>query len=291
MEVGLGGKLDATNVVRPLCSVITSIALDHQQYLGNTIRKIAAEKAGIIKKGVPAVAGCGDPAAEEVMRRRAKAVGARLVELGGELVIQNVRMRGGRAAMDLKTPLRSYTNLKLSLAGEFQTRNAALAVAAAEALEPFRIGASDIRRGLLNTRWEGRLDEYRAERRTLLDGAHNPAAAAILRDYLKQRKETEIHMIFGAMRDKNIQEVGAILFPLVKHIYLTPLSNPRAARPEDLADMFPDCRGRMTICRDMKSALRTAWANCPPQGLTLITGSLYLIGDILPLVQCSAALV
>jgi dihydrofolate synthase/folylpolyglutamate synthase len=288
MEVGLGGKLDATNVIKPLCSIITSIALDHQQYLGNTIKKIAAEKAGIIKKGIPVISGCGDPAAEEVVRRRAKAVKTRLLELGGDLVIQNVRMRGGRATMDLQTPARRYTNLKLSLAGEFQTRNAALAVAAVETLEQFGVGSGDIRRGLSGTRWEGRLDEYGAARRTLFDGAHNPAAAAILYEYLKQRKESEIHMVFGAMRDKNIQEVAAILFPLAKRIYLTPLLNTRAAAPEDIANMFPDCRGRMTICRDMTSALRTAWANCPPSGLTLITGSLYLVGDLLPVVKRSA---
>ena len=288
IEVGLGGKLDATNIIRPLCSVITSIALDHQQYLGNTIRKIAEEKAGIIKKGVPAIAGCGDPAADDVIRRRAKAVGTRLMELGSELIIQNVRTRGGHATMDLQTPTRCYTNLKLSLAGEFQTRNAALAVAAVETLEPFRIGAVNIRRGLSGTRWEGRLDEYRATRRTLFDGAHNPAAAAILGDYLKQRNESEIHMVFGAMRDKTVKDVGDILFPLAKHIYLTPLSNTRAAAPEDIANMFPDCRERMTICRDMKSALRAAWANCPPSGLTLITGSLYLVGDLLAGVRRSA---
>ena len=286
MEVGLGGKLDATNVIKPLCSVITSISLDHQQYLGNTIRKISAEKAGIIKKGVPAISGCGDTAAEEVMRRRAKTVGTSLLELGGDMVIQNVMMRGGRATMDLQTPARRYANLKLSLAGEFQTRNAALAVAAVETLEPFfHIEAANIRRGLSNTRWEGRLDEYRATRRTLLDGAHNPAAAEILRDYLKQRKESEIHMVFGAMRDKNIRDVAAVLFPLAKHVYLTPLSNTRAARPEDIVDMFPGCSGRVTICRDIKSALRTAWSVCPPSGLTLITGSLYLVGDLLPFVQ------
>ena len=289
IEVGLGGKLDATNVVRPLCSIITSIALDHQQYLGNTIRKIAAEKAGIIKKSVPVISGCGGPAAEEVVRRRAKTMETRLLELGGNLIIQKVHMRNGRATMNLQTPLRRYSNLKLSLAGEFQTLNAALAVAAVETLEPFCIGVGDIRHGLSNTRWEGRLDEYLAERRTLLDGAHNPAAAAILSAYLKQWEKSEIHMIFGAMRDKNIQEVVAALFPLAKHIYLPPLLNTRATAPDDIANMFPDFRERITICRDIKSALRTAWAGCPPSGLTLITGSLYLVGDLLRVVQRSAA--
>ena len=288
IEVGLGGKLDATNVIRPLCSVITGIALDHQQYLGNTIGKIAAEKAGIIKKGVPVISGCGDPAAKEVVRRRAKAAGARLLKSGEDIIVKNVRMCGGRAIMDLQTPARSYTNIKLSLAGEFQARNAALAVAAVETLEPFNIDADSIHRGLSGTRWEGRLDEYRAVRRTLLDGAHNPEAAATLRDYLERRGESDIHMVFGAMRDKNIREAGAILFPLAKHIYLTPLSNTRAATPEEIVDMFPDYRDRMTIRRDMKAALRSAWVKCPPSGLTLITGSLYLVGDLLPFVQRSA---
>ena len=188
--------------------------------------------------------------------------------------------------MDFETPARRYTNLKPSLAGEFQTRNAAMAIAAVETLEQyFHIETANIRRGLSSTRWEGRLDEYRAARRTLLDGAHNPAAAEILRDFLKQRKESEIHLVFGAMRDKNIREVAAVLFPLAKHIYLTPLLNTRAARPEDIADMFPEYGGRMTICRDIKSALRASWSSCPPSGLTLITGSLYLVGDLLPSVQ------
>ena len=288
IEVGLGGKLDATNVIQPLCSVITSIALDHQQYLGNTIRKIATEKAGIIKKNVPVISGCCDQTAEEVVRRRAKALGTRLVELGGDLIVQKARTRDGRAVMNLQTPARSYSNLKLSLSGEFQTLNAALAVAAIETLEPFRIGIEDIRHGLSNARWEGRLDEYRAERRTLLDGAHNPAAAVILHDHLKQWEKSEIHMIFGAMRDKNIQKVGAVLFPLAKHIYLTPLLNTRAAAPDDIANMFPDFRERITICRDMKSALRAAWKDCPQSGLTVVTGSLYLVGGLMRLVRHSA---
>ena len=285
IEVGLGGKLDATNVIHPLCSVITSIAFDHQQYLGSTIEEIAAEKAGIIKKGVPVIAGCCNPAAGEVIRHRAETVGTSLLELGRDLVIQNTFMRDGRATMDLQTPTHCYTNIELSLAGEFQTRNAALAVAAVEALESFRIGDTTIYRGLSNARWEGRLDEYQALRRTLLDGAHNPAAAATLHDYLKQRNDTEIHMVFGAMRDKNIREVAALLFPLAKRVYLAQLSNTRAAQPEDVANMFPDFHDRIATHSDGETALSAAWANCPPSGLTLVTGSLYLVGDLLPVVQ------
>ena len=291
MEVGLGGKLDSTNVIHPLVSVITGIALDHQQYLGNTIRRIAAEKAGIIKKGIPAISGCSDPDAQDVMRRRAMRVRTELVEIDRDFQIQNVRRRGGRCTMDLQTPTQRYTDLKLALAGEYQTRNAALAVMAIEVIgarKSFPITVNAIRRGLANTRWNGRLDEYIAVRRTLLDGAHNPEAAILLRDYLKERKETEIHMVFGAVRDKNIREVGMAVFPLAKHIYLTPLFNSRTSSPEEIAAMFPEYRERITICRDMKSALRSAWRNCPPKELTVITGSLYLVGELLPMVRKSA---
>lgn len=297
IEVGLGGKLDSTNVISPLVSVITGIALDHQQYLGRTIRKIAAEKAGIIKKGIPAVSGCGDPDAQDVVRRRASQVKTRLLEIDRDFQIQNVRRRAGRCTMDLQTPLRRYADLRLALAGEYQTRNAALAVMAveiagaagaigAQSAVPVTVGA--IRRGLAATRWEGRLDEYDSVRRTLLDGAHNPEAALLLRDYLKDRKEAEIHLVFGAVRDKNIQEVGAAVFPLAKRIYLTPLFNSRTSAPEDVAAMFPEHRQRMTVCKDMRSALRTAWKNCPANGLTVVAGSLYLVGELLPLVQKEA---
>ncbi|MDR1728763.1 MAG: bifunctional folylpolyglutamate synthase/dihydrofolate synthase [Acidobacteriota bacterium] len=302
LEVGLGGKLDATNVVTPLASVVTGVALDHQQYLGDTVRKIAAEKAGVIKKGVPAVSGCGDPAAQDVMRRRAAAVKTTLLELGRDFHVLDARMRGGRCTMDLQTPMRRYAGLRLALAGGYQARNAALAVAAVEAMgarwgardaaqgrEGFPVTIDAVRRGLAGTRWEGRLDEYAAVRRTLLDGAHNPEAALLLRDHLLARKEGELHMVFGAVRDKNIREVGAAVFPLAKRIYLTPLFNTRTSSPEEVAAMFPEHRERMEVCKDMRSALRAAWRNCPGKGLTVVTGSLYLVGALLPAVQKSAA--
>jgi dihydrofolate synthase / folylpolyglutamate synthase len=285
IEVGLGGKLDATNVMDPLVSVITGVALDHQNYLGRTIGKIAAEKAGIIKGGIPAISGCSDPEAQKVMRNRAKSVKTELLEMGRDFKIQHVQERQGRYQFDLRTPSKVYKKLKLSLAGDYQTRNAALAIMALESLELFLIKESDIRRGLSHARWDGRLDEYRSVRRTLLDGAHNPEGAQLLRKFLKARKPSEIHMVFGAVRDKNIQEIGAAVFPLAKRIYLTPLKNTRTADPAEIAGMHSRYCTRMTIHPDMYDALQAAWAECPRTGLVVVTGSLYLVGELLPVVQ------
>jgi dihydrofolate synthase / folylpolyglutamate synthase len=285
IEVGLGGKLDATNVIYPEVSVITGIALDHQNYLGNTLTLIAGEKAGIIKERIPAISGCGNPVPRRVIRNQAKTVKAPLMEMCRDFHIRNIHERRGRSTFDLQTPCRTYRNLRLSLAGEHQTRNAALAVMAIETLKSFRIKVDDIRHGLSETRWPCRLDEYDARRSTLLDGAHNPEGAKLLRKYLLGRKETEIHLVFGAVSDKDIHAIGAALFPLATVIHLTPLVNTRSANPNEVALMHPRFRSRMKVYRNMRDALYAAWKECPPSGLVVVTGSLYLAGDLLPLVQ------
>jgi dihydrofolate synthase/folylpolyglutamate synthase len=285
IEVGLGGKLDATNVVHPMVSVITGVSLDHQNYLGRTIGKIAGEKAGIIKEGIPVISGCGDLIVQRIVRNRAKSVKAPLLELRQDFSIRNQREKGGRYRFDLRTPNCIYKNLNPSLAGAYQTQNAALAVMAMQTQKSFRIKIGDIRKGLKNTHWEGRLDEYRAVRRTLLDGAHNPEAAQLLRKFLLQRKESEIHLVFGAVRDKNIQKIGEALFPLATRIHLTPLVNTRSSNPVDVAQMHKKYRARMVIHLDMREALASAWKECPSSGLVVITGSLYLVGELLPVVQ------
>jgi dihydrofolate synthase / folylpolyglutamate synthase len=284
IEVGLGGKLDSTNVITPDVSVITGIALDHQYLLGNTLTKIAGEKAGIIKERVPAVSACIDVAPRRVIRKRAREMNAPLTETCDACKIRVVGELKGRYSFDLETPVRKYRNLRLSLAGEHQVRNASLAVIAIEALTAFPVSAGEIRRGLAHTRWAGRLDEYRSKRRTLLDGAHNPEAAQLLRKFLVRRKEKEIHMVFGAVRDKDIRKIGATLFPIAKSIHLTPLINTRSATAAEVAAMHAGFQPRMRIHSDMKEALNAAWKECPPSGLVVVTGSLYLVGELLPLV-------
>ncbi len=285
IEVGLGGKLDSTNVITPQVSVITGIAMDHQYLLGNTLTKIAGEKAGIIKVQVPAVSGCCVAAPRRVIQKRARELNAPLTETCDACSVRITGESGGRYYFDLKTPARTYRNLHLSLAGEHQVRNASVAILAIEALKAFPVNVGEIRRGLAHTRWAGRLDEYRSRRRTLLDGAHNPEGAQLLRKYLEGRKEKEIHLVFGAVRDKDIRKIGAALFPVAASIHLTPLANTRSADPAEVATRHKRFASKMRIHRNMKNALNAAWKECPPSGLVVVTGSLYLVGELLPMIR------
>jgi dihydrofolate synthase/folylpolyglutamate synthase len=288
IEVGLGGKLDSTNVVRPEVSVITGIALDHQNYLGKTLTKIAGEKAGIIKENIPAVSGCCMEAPRKVIQKRAKQAGAPLLEICQDSSIEIKRSIRGCRTIDLKTPVRQYRDLRISLAGEHQAQNAALAVMAIESLKSFPVRIRDIRYGLGHAKWPGRLDEYKARRRTLIDGAHNPEGAERLRDFLTEQKEKEIHFVFGAVRDKNIEKMSGCLFPLAASIHLAGIANSRSADPADIAGMHKQFRPRIHIYPDMKKALTAAWSQCSRSGLVVVTGSLYLVGELLPMIQrCS----
>ncbi len=287
-EVGLGGKLDSTNIIHPLVSVITGISLDHQNYLGRTLTKIAGEKAGIIKEGVPVISGCNTPAPRRVICRQAKAVRAPILEAFQDCAIRNQRETRGRFSFDLRTPRRQYRNLRLSLAGEYQIRNATLAVLAIEALKSFPIKIRDIRAGLAGTGWSGRLDAYQSRRRTLLDGAHNPEGAQLLRDFLIKEKEKEVHFVFGVVRDKNIRGIGSAIFPVATSIHLTPLVNTRSAAPAEVAAMHKRYAPRMKIHSNMREALRAAWEECSASGLVVVTGSLYLVGELLPFVQANS---
>ena len=156
---------------------------------------------------------------------------------------------------------------------------------AVESLKSFPVKPGDIRRGMAGVRWPGRLDEYRSRRRTLLDGAHNPDAAQRLRDYLAQRNESEGHFVFGAVRDKDIRGIGALLFPVATSIHLTPLTNTRSASTEEIVDLNKRFRSRMKTHSSMRRALYAAWDQCSPKGLVVVTGSLYLVGELLPIIQ------
>ncbi len=287
VEVGLGGALDATNIISPQACVITGISYDHQNILGGSLEQIAREKAGIIKPGVPAISGCRAPAARRVIRQKARRCGAPLFEVDPDCRIRISRGRSGRYVFDLRTPTRTYRDLRLSLAGEHQVRNAALAVVAAESLRPEGLNLRSVRDGLRHARWPGRLDEYRTRRRTLLDGAHNPESALALRHFLAGQPRKRIHMVFGVLRDKDIGQIGACLFPLAEVIHLAPLDNARTASPAEIAARHKRFSPRMRAHPDSRAALRAAWEGCPRDGLVVVTGSLYLIGELLPVVRSS----
>jgi dihydrofolate synthase / folylpolyglutamate synthase len=289
VEVGLGGRLDATNVICPQVSVITGISYDHQKLLGNTLTKIAAEKAGIIKPGVPVASGCRQPSVRRVVLDRATANAAPVFETDRYCTIESRADDCGRYTLNLKTPRQAYPEVRLALAGEYQVRNAAVAITALEQLAGYRIAPEDVRRGLAKTHWPGRLDEYRARRRTLLDGAHNAEGARLLREHLLGRRERSVHLVFGAARDKDIRKITATLFPLAQSIHLAPLDNPRSAVTEKVAAMHEPSRGRIQVHGSACDALAAAWRRCPEHGLVVVTGSLYLVGELLPPVRADAA--
>lgn len=291
IEVGLGGRLDATNVVKPQACIITGIAYDHQDLLGSTLAEIAAEKAGIIKQGIPVISGSRAPEAKRVIRARCRRVAAPLIDIDRQCRIRVVGERGPKVSIDLKTPRNCYRRLAVALAGLHQARNAALAVAGVEALLTCPVTAAAVRRGVARTRWPGRLDEYFLHRRTLFEGAHNEEGARALRNHLLRCEDCEIHLVFGALRDKDFRKMGGLLFPLAKRIHLTPVPNARTADPEVIAAVLPHHRARMRIHSHARRALQAAWGECPRNGLVVVTGSLYLVGELLPLVREQAGII
>ena len=268
-ETGLGGRLDATNIVTPLASVITTIGLDHQNWLGHTLRAIAAEKAGIIKAGVPVVTGAASPEARAVIAETAARLHAPLTLVTAE--------DAGRPPLD---------TIQLPLLGEHQRLNAALALAAVRAVGT-RIPVSEaaLRQGLATVVWAGRLQLiHRGQQRFLLDGAHNLDSARSLRAALAQHFPGERPtLVLGILRDKDHAEMGAILSPLSGRILLVPVQNERTLAA---AELLAPCRtanptAEIVVCDSLPDALRRA-ADAP---FVLITGSLYLIGEALELLD------
>ena len=245
LEVGLGGRLDATNIVDQDVSVITSIGIDHQEFLGNTIDAIASEKAGIIKSKEPVVIG---PSADlPAIREKA---GTRLL----------------RAA---ELDLARYQNLRPRLLGRHQMENAAVAIRAAECLA---VPEADIVRGVNTATWPGRLERIG---RFLLDGAHNVAAAHALSAFLGESYPEGVWTIFGAMADKQFEEMIAILKPHARRFIFTRPQNSRAKDPNDLQKLV----GGSHVEASVSQAIQYAKARAPADATILICGSLYLIGE------------
>jgi dihydrofolate synthase/folylpolyglutamate synthase len=284
VEVGLGGALDATNVVVASVSVITGISYDHQELLGITLRAIAREKAGIIKEGTPVVSGCRQPEVRAVVRRAAGRASAPLYEVGRLYRIDRPGT-APRTCFSVATPSGWIEHLRPGLVGRHQARNAALATVAVTQLEQFPVTIAEIRRGLARTRWPGRLEEFRKPARTLVDGAHNQEGAATLRAYLLRHDIGAIHLVFGVLKDKDISGMIRCLFPVARRIYLVPLLNRRSADPFAVFALAPRFGRRISIYPDSRSALEAASRECGRDGTVVVAGSLYLVGEVLPLLR------
>ena len=291
LEVGMGGRLDATNVVEPLVSVIADISLDHQKYLGNTVSEIAREKAGIIRPGGVVVTLPQQPAANDV-------IGNTILEMGatGISAVQYVppvspasaeyhKAQTGRSQYPLEV-MGKQILVDTPLVGRHQLRNVALAITAAEqvAKKGFTgITAESIERGIRDTTWPGRFQIIEPKQgwpEIVLDVAHNPAGAWALRSALSERYDDRpLIFVVGAMRDKAISEIAEILFPMAERVIATQPQNPRAAMPEEIRQAAARTGTDIECVAAVPAAIERAREAALPDGVIVVTGSIYLVGE------------
>lgn len=273
VEVGLGGRLDATNVLYPQLTVITPIDFDHEQYLGNSLELIAGEKAGILKPGVPAVFARQRPEALRVLYEKTAALGIESISTANA---EASEVRIHAYGSEFTT---GGLHIRCPLGGAHQVENALTAVAA---LRLAGVPAPVIEDGISRTLWPGRLERIGESPEIVLDGAHNPAGARALAAHIERfYQDRRLWLIYGAMRDKSVEEITEILFPLADELILTAPASPRAVRPEALAAVSNRGARVVSTAREALDLARSA----PSEDAVFITGSLYLVGEIRALLQ------
>jgi dihydrofolate synthase/folylpolyglutamate synthase len=268
LEVGLGGRLDATNAVTPELCVVTPVDFDHEAYLGKSLESIAGEKAGILKPGAPAVFARQRAEAEGVLEARAAALGVAVTHSSDVPISRITLHTRGNDFM--------WGELAVScpLAGEHQVENARTAIAA---LRQLGVAPEAIRRGIAQTCWPGRLERVSEKPEIILDGAHNPASARALAAYLDRFYEPRrVWLIYGAMRDKAVEEMAGILFPRAGHVIATAPAQARALRPESIRELADhDC---IQVAANISEALALA-TGAAREDAIFVTGSLFLVGE------------
>lgn len=283
-EVGLGGRLDATNILSPAVSIITRIDFDHENFLGHSLKEIASEKAGILKPGIPVVLAEQQPEAREVILARAESLGCPVIEAAQVFRVGQESMEIGRVfARVIEAGSGKSFEIMPSLSGRFQLRNALNAFAAARLLQNlgFRIPDEALTNGIANTVWPGRLEKLQSGPDIYLDGAHNPGAARELAQFLGQNFSGHtIWLIYAALRDKAVDEVAGLLFPLAAEVIFTAPRTARAASAAQLAEIGGHHAARFSVIPDAERALEHALAEAAPEDAIFITGSLYLVGQL-----------
>jgi dihydrofolate synthase / folylpolyglutamate synthase len=281
LEVGLGGRFDATNVASPLAAAITTIDFDHERFLGNTLAAIAGEKAGIVKPGMRVVVGETKREAVDVIAAACRDRGAEMVP-AREGVTAGVRRDGDRLVLELVTPDRAYPPIRLALRGRHQVENAIVAVRLLEELARAGpgVGADAIASGLAGARWPGRLDlrEVAPGRRLLLDAAHNPAGARVLAAYLREFHGGPLPIVFGIMKDKDVSGTLAALLPLAAPLVLTRPLTDRALPLDALERAARHLGANVVVDGDPAAAVERALSLAP---LACVAGSIFLVGDVL----------
>ena len=285
-EVGLGGRLDSTNIVTPEVAIITPIDFDHENFLGHSIAEIAAEKAGIIKTGVTVVSSVTRPEARAVIAHKCVEMRARLAEIDEEWRLEDMpASEGFHRALAISKNSRAKLTIAPALPGRFQLRNALAAATAARVLSEsnhLRLEDRNIERGIANVSWPGRLERLSEKPAIYLDGAHNPSGAReLLEFWQRDLAGRRIILIYGAMRDKAVDEIAGVLFPHAHNVILTEPRQPRAISVPLLSEMTAHLASqRPTIIQDPFQAFDHAVELAGENDAIFVTGSLYLVGDL-----------
>jgi dihydrofolate synthase/folylpolyglutamate synthase len=283
LEVGMGGRWDATNVVLPIVSVITNVSKDHVEFLGDNIVNIALEKAGVVKSGVPVVTAAKEEALEQIVNI-ALQKGAPIMIMGKDFIVKGQNTED----FDYSGTTWNLHHLKFSLSGLYQLENVSLALAALESISQFRgikIDDKHLRKGLSSTRWEGRLEIIRENPPLILDGAHNTAAAGALRKSLEVMfPEMKFVFLVGMLSDKDHDNYLEEIAPVAQSIIATNVPSDRAILAERLADTAKKHIKMSTVIHDFKEAFREVEKFSSP---VCITGSLYLVGAIKRIMNCA----
>lgn len=285
LETGLGGRLDATNVVNPLTCGITPISLEHTDKLGNSLVEIAREKAGIIKNNqISVISAAQSQEAAEVIRQRCRAYAARLYEIGKDIFFEEVVCSQEESLFNLHTIFSEYPHLKIRLLGKHQLTNASLAVGMIEALRSYElfVEAEAIRKGLENTAWPGRLEIVGRLPWVVLDGAQNIASALVLKEAMKLFPPyKKLLLVLGISQDKDIQGICGVLSNLADRLILTRADNPRAAEPEYIRRQFSALgfNKEVSLTNSVQEAIKLTRIKAEKDDLVLVTGSLFVVGE------------
>ncbi len=279
MEVGMGGRLDATNIIRPLVSAITNISLEHQAFLGNTLIEIAGEKAGIIKKGVNTITAATQPKVSEHFKAVCDDRKAPFFQVG-----KDVRYRNSENGFNYYGLKRKISNINLALRGEFQHRNTTLAIGILELLEKkgYKLKEQDIKSGVEETTWPGRIQVLSEKPLIVVDGAHNPGAARVLVEAVKKDfSYKKLILVLGVMKDKDIGSIVKEIAGMADRVICSSPEYFRSASPEELYSIVSKYNGKTETIQSLPGAIKKAKKIAKPDDMILITGSLFTVGEAL----------
>ena len=283
LETGLGGRLDATNMVKPEVCVITSISFDHMDVLGDTLTQIATEKAGIIKAGSVVVCSPQFPEAMAVIEKTCQERGARLVRVGSDVTWHRKSFSSEGQSFEMTGIKRKY-HLNIPLLGEHQLENASTAVAVVEVLADLgaKVSLESIAEGLAQVHWPGRLQILRRKPRVIIDAAHNAYSARRLKEALEQYFTFDrVILILGASSDKDVAGMVAELAPLTSEVIVTGSHHPRAVEPAVLASEFSKWGVTPVVAESVASAVALALTRATPDDLVCATGSVFVIAEVM----------